>query len=274
MSHRLVKCKTCDLVYAPEPPKDGELAKAYHVAEYDSAAEALDAAITYIGAIAPTLKSLPQRNSALEIGAGNGIFLAQLARAGFLELHGIEPSVAAIAAAPPSVRPWLREGVFHETDFAPNSFDLICCFMTMEHVPDPRVLASACIRLLRPGGAFVTVTHDYRSLVNRALGKRSPIIDIEHMQLFSQRSIEQLLLRTGYTHVTVSPFTNSYTIRYWLRLLPLPTAIKQFFMSALGYIGLEGIKLAINVGNMVATGIKPPETRVDKAPPTQSCAGE
>ena len=33
MSHRLVKCKTCDLVYAPEPPKDGELAKAYHVAE-------------------------------------------------------------------------------------------------------------------------------------------------------------------------------------------------------------------------------------------------
>jgi SAM-dependent methyltransferase len=102
-------------------------------------------------------------------------------REGFSELVGVEPSTAAIAAAPENRRQWIREGIFREADFSPSSFDLICCFMTMEHVPDPKVISDAAFRLLKPGGAFVTVTHDYRATVNRVLGKRSPIIDIDHM---------------------------------------------------------------------------------------------
>ena len=257
MSHRLVQCRTCDLVYVPEPPQDGELANAYHVADYDSAAEALDAATTYIGAIAPTLAALKQQHDALEIGAGNGIFLTQLAERGFTNLYGIEPSAAAIAAAPAELQAWLHQGVFLESDFAPSSFDLICCFMTMEHVPDPHLIARACHRLLRPGGAFVTVTHDYRSLVNRVLGKRSPIIDIEHMQLFSKRSIEQLLIRTGYASIGVVPIANTYTIRYWLRLFPLPKAMKRLIATCLEILRLDGIKLSVNVGNQMAVGFKP-----------------
>jgi hypothetical protein len=54
----------------------------------------------------------------------------------------------------------------------------------MEHVLDPKVIALPAFRLLRPGGAFVTVTHDHRGRLNRLLGRRSPIIDIEHLQLF------------------------------------------------------------------------------------------
>ncbi len=57
---------------------------------------------------------------------------------------------------------------------------------------DPDIIAQASFRLLRPGGAFATVTHDYRSPVNRMLGKRSPIFDIEHMQLFSRRAVRFL----------------------------------------------------------------------------------
>ena len=38
-------------------------------------------------------------------------------------------------------RAWIREGVFEDQDFAAESFDLICCFMTMEHVLDPKVIA-------------------------------------------------------------------------------------------------------------------------------------
>ena len=256
MCHQLLRCTTCDLVYVDQPPPASELASAYHTAEYDSSEEALDAALAYISAIRPTLNILKQHYDALEIGAGTGIFLGQLADQGFVNLIGIEPSAAAISAAPEKTRAWLHEGIFCETDYQPNSFDLICCFMTMEHVPDPTIIASACHRLLRPGGAFVTVTHDYRSAVNRILGRRSPIIDIEHMQLFSPTSIEQLFVRTGFSDVTVNRFVNTYALRYWLRLMPLPRLLKRIVGSCLAIVRLDKIKISMNVGNMITAGIK------------------
>jgi SAM-dependent methyltransferase len=256
MCHRLVQCTNCDLVYADQPPGADELAHAYHVADYDSSEEANDAAASYIRAIKPTLSALAQRQSVLEIGTGTGIFLECLSREGFTKLVGVEPSAAAITAAPENRRAWIREGIFEEKDFSPDSFDLICCFMTMEHVHDPDVVAKAAFRLLRPGGAFVTVTHDYRSLVNRLLGKRSPIIDIEHMQLFSKHSVRQLLESVGYADVSVKAFANTYSLRYWLRLAPLPRGIKSAASGLLAALGLDNIKLGVNVGNLIAIGFK------------------
>jgi SAM-dependent methyltransferase len=256
MCHRLVQCPTCDLVYADQPPGEDELAHAYHVADYDSSEEANDAAASYIRAIRPTLAGLAQRQSALEIGTGTGIFLESLSREGFTQLVGVEPSSAAIAAAPEYRRAWIREGMFNENDFSSESFDLICCFMTMEHVRDPGIIARSAHRLLRPGGAFVTVTHDYRAPINRLLGKRSPIIDIEHMQLFSKRSMRYLFESTGYSDIQVSAFVNSYSLRYWTRLAPLPRGMKSVLSKLMVSSGLGNIKLGVNVGNLITTGYK------------------
>lgn len=256
MCHRLVQCPNCDLVYADQPPDEGDLAHAYHAADYDSSEEANDAAAAYIKAIQPALGMLVRRQSALEIGAGNGIFLEHLSHEGFTELAGIEPSPAAIAAAPEYRRAWIREGMFEKKDFAPESFDLICCFMTMEHVRDPNIVASAAFHLLRPGGAFVTVTHDYRSMVNRLLGRRSPIIDIEHMQLFSKRSVRYLFDNAGFADITVKTFANCYPLRYWIRLAPLPRGIKSAMSSLMSYLGVDNAKLRVNVGNLITIGFK------------------
>ncbi len=256
MCHRLVQCTNCDLVFADQPPDESELAHAYHVADYDSSEEANDAAKAYILAIQPALGMLARRQSALEIGAGTGIFLEYLSREGFTELVGVEPSSAAIAAAPEYRRAWIREGMFEEKSFTPETFDLICCFMTMEHVRDPNIVASAAFNLLRPGGAFVTVTHDYRSLVNRLLGRRSPIVDIEHMQLFSERSIRYLFQNAGYADIAVKSFVNIYSLRYWARLAPMPRSIKPALSILLSALGLGNVKLGANVGNLITTGFK------------------
>lgn len=256
MRHRLVRCTVCDLVYVAVPPAQDDLAEAYHQADYDSSEEASDAADAYMRAMGPILRSLPSKGAALEIGAGTGVLLDRLKSDGFSTLVGVEPSAAAIAAAPAERRAWLREGIFREEDFAPASFDLICCFMTMEHVRDPQVTAAAALRLLKPGGAFVTVTHDYKSLVNRVLGEKSPIIDIEHMQIFSAASIQTLLRRTGLTGVSAKPFNNRYAVRYWLRLAPLPTGLKAGVTDILRVTGLERLKLSANVGNTMAVGYR------------------
>jgi len=256
MNYRLVRCTVCDLVYVDRPPKEEELAQAYHAAEYDSAEEANDAARAYGRAIDPVLKSLARRDSALEIGTGTGAFLEQLAGAGFSTLVGIEPSRAALAAAPPHRRAWLREAMFVESDFAPASFDLVCCFMTMEHVRDPLAITRAAMRLLRPGGAFVIVTHDYRSLVNRVLGRRSPIIDVEHMQLFSASSSRYLFESCGFADITIRRFVNSYSLRYWVRLLPLPRQVKHAAAGLLAKSRVGNMKLGFNVGNSMTAGFK------------------
>jgi SAM-dependent methyltransferase len=256
MNLNLVQCLKCDLVYADEPPSQDDLARAYHVADYDSAEEADDAAATYMRAMQPLLNALPRRESALEIGTGAGALLEHLAQQGFTELVGVEPSAAAIAAAPRHRRAWICEGVFEEQNFTPESFDLICCFMTMEHVLDPKFISLAAFRLLRPGGAFVTVTHDYRGRLNRLLGRRSPIIDIEHMQLFSDPSIRTLFETSGYRDVRVQRLINRYAFRYWWRLAPAPGPVKRAVAKGAEVVHLDRVKLGLNVGNSMTSGVK------------------
>ena len=257
MCHRMVRCPVCDLVYADKPPAEESLAESYHAASYDSSEEADDAARAYILAIQGALDRLQNRGAALEIGTGTGVFLKHLKEAGFSKLVGVEPSRAAIDAATPECREWIREGMFNGQDFEPESFDLICCFMTMEHVRDPMEIAKSALRLLRPGGVFLTVTHDYRSPVNRFLGKRSPIVDIEHLQIFSRKAIAELFNRAGFMDVSAESFVNRYSLRYWARLSPLPSGIKTFLGALLSKPVFSRIRLGVNVGNTLACGFKP-----------------
>lgn len=257
MSHAMVECSACDLAYVDRPPVADELAESYHVAAYDSSREAEDAADAYAAAIAPVLARLPRLGSALEIGTGTAAFLARLKDAGFVEVIGVEPSTAAIAAAPAERKDWIREGVFREEDFAPGSFDLICCFMTLEHVLDPGALVASALRLLRPGGAFVAVTHDRRAWLNRLLGKRSPIVDVEHMQLFSAESSRNLLARHGYGDVGGTSFRNAYAPSYWMRLAPLPAPLKTAAIGALRATPLDRARLPFDVGNFISWGFRP-----------------
>lgn len=260
MNHKLVRCPVCDLVYVSEPPEQAELASGYREADYDSSEEAEDAASAYLSAMRHMLETLPSRNDALEIGTGTGALLEKFHAIGFQNLVGLEPSVAAIASAPLHRQEWIRPITFEEHEFVDHSFDLICCFMTMEHVLDPKELADGVLRLLRPGGAFVTVTHDCDSRVNTVLGRRSPIIDIEHMQLFSRTSIVELLARSGFQRIGVEGFKNRYALRYWWRLLPLPRPVHRAGAALLRVSRLDRVKIALNVGNTMCVGFAPTAT--------------
>lgn len=257
MSFRLVRCQNCETVYAAEAPSAEALAGAYRDADYDSAAEAILAARTYATALAPHLRDADRQGTALEIGTGTGVFLRELRTLGFQDPIGIEPSRAAMAAAEADVRDLIREGVFQEADFAPGSLGLIGCFQTLEHVPDPRALTEAAFRLLAPGGMLAFVTHDYTSPVNRMLGRRSPIIDIEHMQIFNPRSVRYLVGGAGFEQVEVKPIRNHYPLRYWLRLAPLPKRIKGLAGAVLARLSLAEAEIGINVGNILTIGRKP-----------------
>jgi SAM-dependent methyltransferase len=256
MSYRLLRCDGCATVYAQAAPPASVLAAAYKAASYDSTEEASLAADTYVHAMRDVIAGLPQRGRALEIGTGTGVLLERLLDAGFGEVVGVEPSPAAIAAASPRIRPHIREGVFAEADFAGEKFDLICCFMTLEHVADPRPLTAACLRLLRPGGVLAFVTHDYAAPLNRMLGRRSPIIDIEHLQIFCPQSLVRLLTDAGFADARTAPIVNTYPLRYWIRLTPLPASVKPSVLNALETLHLGGLRISVGVGNIISFGTR------------------
>lgn len=250
MRYRLVECPDCDTVYASPAPAPGFLAEAYAGAAFDSGEEAAYAAATYAALVRRMLRRLPRAGGALDIGTGDGAFMAELDRLGFTGVVGVEPSAAPIAAAAPRVRERIRSGVFSARDFEPRSFRLITCFQTIEHVPDPLVLCREAGGLLVPGGALLLVAHDRRAAVNRAMGLRSPIHDVEHLQLFSPSSLRTLIELAGLGDVQVRHITNRYSLRYWLRLAPLPTASLQRMRVA-------RVPVRLPVGNQAAWGFAP-----------------
>jgi len=256
MRLRLVECPVCDLAYASSVPAPEALARAYDAAAFDSAEEARYAAATYAEALGEIFAGLPERRGALDVGTGEGAFLGELLRLGFAEVGGVEPSAAPIEAADPAVAPLIEHGVFGAGVREPASLSLVTCFQTIEHVPDPAQMVADAVELLRPGGVLAIVCHDRRAPLNRLLGMRSPIVDVEHMQLFSPRSVEELLRRAGLRELGRRTIRNRYPLRYWARLLPLPERAHAGVAAALERSGLARRLLTLHVGNLLAWGVR------------------
>ena len=88
---------------------------------------------------------------------------------------------------------------------------------------------------------YLTGTHDY----------------LLHVAVADSGALRELLQRAGFEAIELRPIRNAYPLRYWLRLTPLPAAIKNALLGVLQRLGLADRSLAMNVGNMLAVGIKP-----------------
>lgn len=257
MHHRLVRCSACDLVYADPSPDPQTLAAAYRAAAFDSGGVARLASRTYGRLVDALLPRLPGRSGALDIGTGDGSFLLELLARGFSGVRGIEPSEAPIAAASSEVRSLIRLGTFQRGLVPPRSLSLVTCFQTIEHLHDPLATCREAADLLRPGGALLLVGHNRCALSARVLGERSPIYDIEHLQLFSAASAKTLLSRSGLTDISVRPLINRYPVTYWLRLLPLPEGMKRGTIAGLAGHSIGHVSIPLPAGNMWMVGFRP-----------------
>lgn len=248
---RLYLCESCDLIYANPGLAQSVTNQEYENAAFDSNIEAGYAAKTYA-------KYLPKKSeitSALDIGTGGGEFLFELKKAGVKNLSGIEPSVSAINTAHEEIKPFIKQGFFDKNSYSPNQFDLISCFQTLEHVFDPLQLSRDVNSLLKKDGRFFVVSHNFRGKVNQILGEKSPIYDIEHLQLFSPESLRKMLENAGFSKVEVFPIINTYPLFYWIKLLPqIPT--KKQLIEILKKIKVGYLPMSLPIGNIAAIATK------------------
>ena len=256
MHYRMISCRTCDLLYASPLPPANILAMNYAEADFDSSVEAHCAAKTYAKLLPDIAKRIPDKEGALDIGTGDGAFLEQLLKHEFKGVVGIEPSHAPIESANDVVRPLIIHGTFNPGVFPEKRFSLITCFQTMEHLPNPFEMCESAYAMLKQRGAIYIICHDYRSLSAKLLGMKSPIFDIEHLQLFSPQSATYLLNRCGFSNITVRPIVNSYPLYYWMKLLPIPGKIKLYILDKLSTKPIGSYNLPLPVGNIAIIGYK------------------
>jgi SAM-dependent methyltransferase len=256
MHHRLITCAGCGLVYATPAPTEAYLEASYRQATFDAVRESELAAKTYVESLRKAGSLRPAR--ALDIGAGDGAFMKELVRNGFVDVNGFEPSAAPLALADPDIRAKIRAELFDGSRVEPASYGLVTCFQTIEHVYEPLRLVKDVYRALEAGGVAFLIAHNSHALSARLLGEKSPIVDIEHLQLFNPRSAEVLMHAAGFTNVRVFPIMNAYPLAYWTRLLPLPTAIKSKLLAALaGPLRWLGDTLVpLPAGNIAIIGVK------------------
>lgn len=256
MHLRLHECLGCGVVFASPAFEPGALATAYRDAAFDSSEAAGCAARTY-GRLAQSISAtLPSHDGVLDVGAGDGAFLAQVMAAGFSNVVGVEPSRAPIQAASLAVRPFLRQEMFSPERFNPESFSLVTCFQTIEHLYDPLGFCREASKLLRPGGALMLVGHNHRAFSARLLGKRSPIFDLEHLQLFCPRSFRRLLAAAGLERILIRSVWNRYPLAYWTRLFPWPAGTKQRLTGFLENFRIGRMQVALPAGNLAAVAFK------------------
>ena len=199
-----------------------------------------------------SLPPCPTAKALSDIGTGDGAFLKELLAAGFENVAGVEPSRAPIEAAEPSIRALIRHGSFHEDMFAPESLSLITCFQTIEHLSSPLEFCTAANRALKPGGGLFLIGHNRRALSAKLLGRKSPIYDIEHLQLFSPKSLRRLLANAGFSRVRIMTVFNRYPLQYWARLFPLPRSTKQRTLRGLESLGIGRLVIPLPAGNLAA----------------------
>jgi SAM-dependent methyltransferase len=252
MHYSYFECTECRTLFVDEMPSSEFLQNSYNEAEFVSTNDSVYAAQTYF----EELQRINLLNSGklLDIGCSDGAFISIVKSKSAVDVMGIEPSIHAINNSDLSIRGNIQHTNL-ESFHRRNDFNIVTCFQTIEHVNDLNGLVVKSKETLLDQGHLVFVCHDRLSLVNRVLGERSPIFDIEHLQILNKKGVRILLQTNGFVDVSVKSISNKYPISYWLLLAPIPKFLKTLINGKRNKWYLSwGIR--IRVGNLLAVGRK------------------
>ena len=250
MHYPYLECVNCRTLFVENLPSCEFLQSSYNDAEFVSRTDSVYAAQTYFDQL--SRMNLLKRGRLLDIGCSDGAFISKVESESVIKVLGIEPSLQAIENADSSVRERIHHTTLERFE-GESEFTVITCFQTVEHLNDLDGLITKSKKLLVNEGHLALVCHDRFSIVNRILGEKSPIFDIEHLQILNKVGVKLLLKRHGFVDVKVRTISNKYPIAYWLLLSPIPKVAKNFIdVRRDNWYFSWGVR--IRVGNLIAVG--------------------
>jgi SAM-dependent methyltransferase len=165
-------------------------------------AEVFDAYVNYQDRRLELLRPYLQQDARLlEVGCATGHFLFH-AKRHVGEVVGVDYDVGAAAYAAERCGCKTFGGGLENSGLAQHSFDVVCAFQTLEHVPDPISFASELGRYLRPGGVMVievpNLGDPLRALYDVPFYRKF-YFHAEHLYYFSPTSLRKVMAATGFT---------------------------------------------------------------------------
>ncbi len=108
----------------------------------------------YVGFVGGKANGKPER--LLDVGCGSGWSTLLFRDAGF-DAVGLDVTLDCVEVSPIPRGLTFAAVSAMEIPFAPESFDVVCSYQTIEHVPDPRRALEEFDRVLLPGGTVYIV---------------------------------------------------------------------------------------------------------------------
>jgi len=250
------RCTSCGLLFCPVYYSSGQLGQLYGHQDENMAEVPLSARLRtqerYVGLASPL--SLPEGDF-LELGSDIGLFAHLCAahkRFGHLWLY--EPNKAVRAELDARLAQYPRtvvETTFTRSDVQPGSIALAAAVHVLDHVWEPLDVLRDLYETLAPGGRLLLVTHDERSLLARALGKRFPPYTLQHPQLYSSASLEAILHKAGFETVRIVKSVNYFPVTHLARAAFQVASLPSRFIPA-----WEHPQLGLRLGNIATVATK------------------
>lgn len=193
---QLVQCTNCSMVYANPIPQElatgtyyDRIGKPFYCSpdklESDYAPVRFERELRILRQYCPS-------GNVLDVGCSTGAFLYQVKARWPLNYRILGTDVAsdALSYAEQKGVPVVR-GSFLEHDFHGQHFDVITFWAVMEHLADPQAFFTKATDLLNAGGHMIILVPNWRSLAIRILGRRYRYIYADHLNYFSQNTLER-----------------------------------------------------------------------------------
>jgi len=186
---KLLQCSECRFIYA-DGDELRQLQSLYEQMEDPGYAEGLDNRRLQMRWLASKIvRMYPQAHSALEVGAGVGILVADLKARG-IQVDGVEPSHSLVEQARILSGVELQEGLYPHSNLVGQRYDYVFLVDVIEHVGDPLSLMEHCRNAMTENGRFIVVTPDISSIAARLLGKRWWHLRLAHVGYFNRKTME------------------------------------------------------------------------------------
>ncbi len=129
------------------------------------------------------------RGRVLDVGCGNGQFLASMRSLGWRAV-GIDTDTVGVRVTRDRFGIPVVLAPLENAGFADACFDAVTMHHVIEHVPDPVATLRECRRVVRPGGRVVVVTPNVESLGHRHFQESWLGLDVpRHFHVFSKRAL-------------------------------------------------------------------------------------
>lgn len=214
----VVECSTCGLGFVNPRPTREEIANYYPKQFYDYFEGEQDLHKRRYEVEASYLEGITCRAGdklLLDIGCANGAFPRFMHDLGW-QVEGVEVSTTSRP-----IRDFLVFSVeFDKIPVYEPRYDAITAWAVLEHVHDPMAYFHKASLVLKPGGYFVFLVTNFRSISSRSLFRE----DVpRHLYFFTEDTIQQYLLKNQFKLVKIDYSSRVYAMhplnwwRYYLK---------------------------------------------------------